>query len=147
MDGSPQSTLCSVLGKQGSSRGSTNCSSQVSSPPSAPAGTNRSDVAWDLLYVAADEVAKMRIFEERAGGYYQNRAILGATQKPSPISVPLKNHNPNTGFHSNRLYHQLQANQVSPKSFSHFHPICLAYAATVPATTTTWFRHEDCFSR
>ncbi|KAM7531921.1 hypothetical protein LguiB_035331 [Lonicera macranthoides] len=111
MDGSPQSTLCSVFGKQGSSRGSTNCSSQVSSPPSAPLGTNRSDVAWDLLYAAADEVAKMRVSEERAGGYYQNRAILGATQKPSPISVPLKNPNPNSGFHSNRLHHQLQANQ------------------------------------
>lgn len=73
MDGSPQSTLTSLLG--GSSRGSTNCSSQVSSPPS-----NRPDVSWDLLYAAAGEVAKMRRYEEM-GGY----------------SAPVKNPNPN-GF-------------------------------------------------
>ncbi|XP_021289286.1 uncharacterized protein LOC110420335 [Herrania umbratica] len=75
---SPQSTLCAIGSgcgcKQGSSRGSPNCQSRVSSPP----GT------WDLLYAAAGEVARMRMNEESYGGF-NNRGLLGPpARKPSP---------------------------------------------------------------
>lgn len=105
VSGSPQSTLCNVLG---SSRGSPNCPSQVSSPPP---GMTRNDAAWDLLYAAAGEVARMRMAEEGAG-FYNNRGLLGPARKPSPIAVPQKtpnpNPNPNFGYQS---YHQFQAAQ------------------------------------
>ncbi|KAK3037480.1 hypothetical protein RJ639_031974 [Escallonia herrerae] len=117
---SPQSTLCNDMGggcgcKIGSSRGSPNCLSQVSSPPPSTAALNRNDSAWGLLYAAAGEVARMRMIEEGARSYYQNRGRVAAPPacKPSPISVPLKNPNPNSNlaFHSNQplSYHQLQA--------------------------------------
>ncbi|XVF08191.1 hypothetical protein REPUB_Repub06bG0204900 [Reevesia pubescens] len=78
LSSSPQSTLCALKSscgcKQGSSRGSPNCQSRVSSPP----GT------WDLLYAAAGEVARMRMNEESYGGI-NNRGLLGTpARKPSP---------------------------------------------------------------
>lgn len=115
MSGSPQSTLCTVgrwCGcRQGSSRGSPGCQSQVSSPPET----------WDLLYAAAGEVARMRMNEESYGYHQHNGGLLGPPRKPSPISVPLKNHHPNHfdaagGIYSRQhqlLSHQrLQATQV-----------------------------------
>ncbi|XAR50886.1 hypothetical protein NMG60_11005341 [Bertholletia excelsa] len=115
MAGSPQSTLCGFTGgcgcKQGSSRGSPNCSSLVSSPPAA--AVKRKDAAWDLLNAAAGEVARMRMIEERAV-YMPNKGVfLRPPRKPSPVSVPPQNPNTNLGFHSNHSlsYQQLQAAQ------------------------------------
>ncbi|KAK3226265.1 hypothetical protein Dsin_006127 [Dipteronia sinensis] len=95
LSGSPQSTLCSIGSgcgcKQGSSRGSPNCQSLVSSPP----GT------WDLLYAAAGEVARMRMCEDSYGGHRYSRGGLlgggppGPPRKQSPVSVPVKNHHQN----------------------------------------------------
>ncbi|MBA0842429.1 hypothetical protein Goarm_002253 [Gossypium armourianum] len=74
MSSSPQSTLCvSRSGcscMQGSSRGSPTCQSRVPSPP----GT------WDLLYAAAEEVARMRMSEESYGGL-NNRGLLGSSAR------------------------------------------------------------------
>ncbi|KAL3536456.1 hypothetical protein ACH5RR_004917 [Cinchona calisaya] len=100
--GSPQSTLCSALCggcgcTHGSSRGSPNCPSRVASPP----GINRNDGAWDLLYAAAGEVARMRMMEGAASFHpNKNVGLVGPPGKPSPISVPQRTPCPqNLGFH------------------------------------------------
>ncbi|XP_047342016.1 uncharacterized protein LOC124945597 [Impatiens glandulifera] len=109
MAGSPQSTLCDVLGGCGCI--SPNCPSRVTSPPlpipmpaTAAAGAvpvmmnNRSDGARDLLFAAAGEVARMRMLED-VSGYYQN----------PPSSQKL-----NPGFYHNDssvTYKQLQVAQ------------------------------------
>ncbi|XP_052177053.1 uncharacterized protein LOC127791235 [Diospyros lotus] len=104
MAGSPQSTLCGVLGgcgcKQGSSRGSPNCVS----PPPAPFPADRQDGAWDLLHAAAGEVARMKLMEDSVA-FAQNRGLLGPPGKQNP--------NSNIGFHSNQAlsYRQLQVAQ------------------------------------
>ncbi|OMO66447.1 hypothetical protein CCACVL1_21133 [Corchorus capsularis] len=103
LSGSPQSTLCGLGNgcgcKQGSSRGSPNCQSRVSSPP----GT------WDLLYAAAGEVARMRMNEESYGGF-NNRGLLGPpARKPSP-NLDVSSYYPPS--HQSFSHHQkLQATQ------------------------------------
>ncbi|XP_022743550.1 uncharacterized protein LOC111294497 [Durio zibethinus] len=77
--GSPESTLCAFRRgcgcKHGSSHGSPNCQSRVSSPP----GT------WVLLYAGAGEVSGVRMNEESCSGF-NNRGLLGQPAgKPSPI--------------------------------------------------------------
>lgn len=108
MSGSPQSTLCTVgrgCGcRQGSSRGSPGCQSQVSSPSET----------WDLLYAAAGEVARMRMNEESYGYHQHNGGLLCPPRKPSAISVPLKNHHPNHFDSAGGIYsrqHQLLSHQ------------------------------------
>lgn len=107
--GSPQSTLCAVGSgccgcRQGSSRGSPNGTSHVSSPP----GT------WDLLYAAAGEVARMRMNEDGLG-YNYNRGLLNTPNKPSPL---LKNQNQklDSGFYSTQtpslIQQQVQVTQM-----------------------------------
>ncbi|KAI3772628.1 hypothetical protein L6452_03818 [Arctium lappa] len=82
MAGSPQSTLCGC--KQGSSRGSPNCSS----PPATAAPVKRHDPSLELLHAAAGEVARMRMLEEAAARYYNaNKNFLApqpARRTPSP---------------------------------------------------------------
>ncbi|KAL2485167.1 hypothetical protein Adt_29923 [Abeliophyllum distichum] len=119
LSGSPQSTLCGVMGargsKFGSSRGSPNSVSLVSSPP----GVNRNAAAdYDMLYEAAGEVAMMRLIEEATGFYSGNRGVggvFGAPKKHNPISVPLENPKHGSGFYPNQatqhFYRQLQATQ------------------------------------
>ncbi|XP_059667879.1 uncharacterized protein LOC132313214 isoform X2 [Cornus florida] len=126
MSGSPQSTLCGVIGGCGckkcstrSSRGSPNCASQLSSPPPSSAAMSMNEAAYDLLYAAAGKVARLRMIEERIG-CYENRGILAPPRRTCPVSAPLKkanpNPNPNTGFHSNSnpslSYQQLQFEQL-----------------------------------
>lgn len=108
VSGSPQSTLCTVGSgcgcRQGSSRGSPHCQSQVSSPPET----------WGLLYAAAGEVARIRMNEESYGYHQHNRGLLAPPRKPSPISVPLKNHHPNLFEAAGSIYsrqHQLLSHQ------------------------------------
>ncbi|KAA8518967.1 hypothetical protein F0562_016259 [Nyssa sinensis] len=100
MSGSPQSTLCPVLGgcgcKPGSSHGSPSCPSRISSPSPPPppaAAMARNEAAWDLLYAAAGEVAKMRMIEE-GSGYYHNRELMGLPRKPGPVFTPPTKLNP-----------------------------------------------------
>ncbi|XP_010256748.1 PREDICTED: uncharacterized protein LOC104597057 isoform X2 [Nelumbo nucifera] len=114
MAGSPQSTLCAVgswSGRSGgSSRGSPNGPSQVSSPPSTP--LNGKEDAWDLLSAAAGQVVRMKMNDEMPQNH-QARGLLGLPRKPSPVSVPVKNPNVSAGFYSDpALNHQhLQSNQ------------------------------------
>lgn len=117
LSGSPQSTLCGVLGaacgcKLGSSRGSPNCLSQASSPPPM----NRPDVSLDLLYAAAGEVARIRMMEESAGLYHNKGGIWSAPpRKTSPVPVGPKNPKHNLGLFSTNQsqlnYQQLQVAQ------------------------------------
>lgn len=83
--------------KQGSSRGSPNGHYQASHP----------QLTLDLLYAAAGEVSKMRMNEETYG-FINSCGPLAPPRKPSPVSVPLKNREPDA-----EVYQQLQASQVS----------------------------------
>lgn len=114
MSGSPQSTLCEVgtgCGcRQGSSHGSPNGPSQVSSPPAT----------WDLLYAAAGEVARMRMNEE-AYGLTHGRGLLGPLRKPSPGTVPVKgNTNADIGYfpHQSLSHQQLQMQVAQVRSLN-----------------------------
>lgn len=117
LSGSPQSTLCGVLGawcgcKQGSSRGSPNCPSQASSPPPM----NRPDVSLDLLYAAAGEVARIRMIDDTAGLYHNKAGIWSLPpRKTSPVPVGPNNPKHNLGpFSTNQpqlSYQQLQVAQ------------------------------------
>ncbi|KAL3623106.1 hypothetical protein CASFOL_031922 [Castilleja foliolosa] len=96
LSGSPQSTLC---GYKLGFRGSPNSDSRVCSPPEA-----KDALSWDLLYAAAEEVARMRLVDETAA-FYSTKPI-GSGHKPSPA----------LGFYSNQAqaqthlsYQQLQA--------------------------------------
>nr|GEY94863.1 hypothetical protein [Tanacetum cinerariifolium] len=94
MSGSPQSTLCGC--KQGSSRGSpNNCLS-----PAAPTKSyNNGAAALDVLYAAADEVAKLKMSEQGGFnyGYYGNgNGNERALQQP-----PRKISSPNNQFQQN----------------------------------------------
>ncbi|KAJ8533008.1 hypothetical protein K7X08_015897 [Anisodus acutangulus] len=111
LSGSPQSTLCGC--KYGSSRGSPNGPSQASSPPLM----TRPEVSMDLLYAAAGEVARIRMLEEIAGLYNNNKGSGGIWAAPprkttSPVPVGPKKPNPNLGsFNTNQAqisYQQLQ---------------------------------------
>ncbi|KAL0309932.1 UNVERIFIED_CONTAM: hypothetical protein Sradi_5935500 [Sesamum radiatum] len=109
LSGSPQSTLCGC--KPGSSRGSPNSVSRVSSPPDG-----KDAVGWDLLYAAAGEVARMRMIEETTP--FHSNKLFAPPPKPSPVAVPVKKPNPAAGFYPNQAqtqahlaYLQLQATQ------------------------------------
>lgn len=113
VSGSPQSTLCALESgcgcRQGSSHGSPNGSSRVSSPPPT----------WDLLHAAAGEVERMRMNTEE--GYnsssfsnQSSRGIFAPPRKQSPISIPSKNPNPDVSLYplQSLSYQKLQATQV-----------------------------------
>ncbi|KAK4419004.1 hypothetical protein Salat_2313200 [Sesamum alatum] len=109
LSGSPQSTLCGC--KPGSSRGSPNSVSRVSSPPD-----RKDEVGWDLLYAAAGEVARMRMIEGTTP--FHSTKLFAPPPKPSPVTVPVKKPSPATGFYPNQAqtqahlaYLQLQATQ------------------------------------
>ncbi|GAV65464.1 hypothetical protein CFOL_v3_08979 [Cephalotus follicularis] len=108
LSGSPQSTLSAIASgcgcRQGSSKGSSNCQSRVSSPPET----------WDLLYAAAGEVARMKMNEDMYG-FNHNKGLLGLpknnTRKPS-VSVPLKNPSSDTGFYPHDKLQAIQYQQL-----------------------------------
>ncbi|GMI71380.1 hypothetical protein like AT3G54000 [Hibiscus trionum] len=96
LSSSPQSTLCALPSgcgcKEGSSRGSPNCQSRVSSPPAT----------WDLLYAAAGEVERLRMNEETYGGF-SNRGLLGPpARNPSP-NLDASGLYPQQSFSHNKL--------------------------------------------
>ncbi|KAK6126114.1 hypothetical protein DH2020_040228 [Rehmannia glutinosa] len=99
LSGSPQSTLC---GFRPGSRGSPNSVSRVSSPPEA-----KDALSWDLLYAAAEEVARLRMVAETAAFY---------STKPITVTVPQQKPRPPSVFYPNQSqtqahvsYQQLQA--------------------------------------
>eukprot|EP00257_Ricinus_communis_P012521 XP_002535202.2 uncharacterized protein LOC8269627 [Ricinus communis] len=115
LSGSPQSTLCGVVGNgyrssQGSSRGgSPNGCSKVSSQPAT----------WDLLHAAAGEVAKISMNQQEEGCYYGfNRGILGPPRKPSQVSVPLKSSNhQDFNLYNGNLQHSLSYQKLQASQF------------------------------
>lgn len=90
--GSPQSTLCSC--KPVSSPGSAESVSQVSSPPRSGGA-----VSWDLLYEAAEKVARLRVNEAAATCYPPKMTY--PSLKPSPLTVPPLNRCQASGFYRN----------------------------------------------
>ncbi|XP_077216613.1 uncharacterized protein LOC143851155 isoform X2 [Tasmannia lanceolata] len=78
--GSPQSTLCTSLG---SSRGSSNGPSLVSSPPTTP--LEEKNDAWELLYAAAGQVVKMEMKDQ--GPRFHGRGLLGYPGKPTSPAI------------------------------------------------------------
>nr|GMC75821.1 uncharacterized protein LOC109191910 isoform X2 [Ipomoea batatas] len=105
LSGSPQSTLCGVLG--GGCGCSPNYPSRVSSPPTPEMARNADDGAWDLLYAAAGEVARMKMMEEAAAALYQSKnGVWAPPRRPSPVTVPSAPQNPQLS-----TYQQLQLAQ------------------------------------
>ncbi|KAI3988767.1 hypothetical protein MKX01_016338 [Papaver californicum] len=120
LSGSPQSTLsevgsCWSGGSGGSSRGSpTNGPSQVSSPPTTP--INEKDDAWELLYAAAGQVARMKVNDEGTKQQNHTSILLGLPRKPSPVSIPLPVKTPGAVFpipNQGLTQQQLQVNQFN----------------------------------
>ncbi|KAH6806901.1 hypothetical protein C2S51_028009 [Perilla frutescens var. frutescens] len=86
---SPQSTLC---GCKHGPVGSPNSVSGVCSPPEAEDYLRR-----DLLYAAAEEVARMRMIEETAAFY--SSKLFPAQAKSRPFAAPQLGPNPASGFY------------------------------------------------
>ncbi|MCD7472904.1 hypothetical protein HAX54_014321 [Datura stramonium] len=109
LSGSPQSTLCGC--KQGSSRGSPNCPSLASSPPSV----SQIDGAFDQFYAAAGEVARIRMMEDAAGLYQSKTGLWVTAEKTCAVPVAPKYSNQNLeSLNSNQpslTYQQLQVAQ------------------------------------
>ncbi|KAK7300545.1 hypothetical protein RJT34_11391 [Clitoria ternatea] len=85
MAGSPQSTLSGIgswsIRSGGSGDGSPNGSSRVPSPTTTP--FNASNDAWDLLYAAAGEVARLKMNGEGSSKFgFQNGRVLGGLPPP-----------------------------------------------------------------
>ncbi|KAL6503225.1 hypothetical protein OROHE_023854 [Orobanche hederae] len=106
LSGSPQSTLCGFKTDSGSSP---NSSSRVCSPQEA-----KDALSWDLLYAAAEEVARIRMAEETAAFY--SAKPYPPTEKPISLTLPQQKPNHASGFYSNQAqiqthlsYHHLQA--------------------------------------
>lgn len=76
--GSPQSTLSGIgswSGRSGgSSDGSPNGSTRVPSPTTTPFSAGND--AWDVLYAAAGQVARLKMNGEASGFGFQNRGLL-----------------------------------------------------------------------
>ncbi|GFZ14946.1 hypothetical protein Acr_24g0011360 [Actinidia rufa] len=93
---SPQSTLSAVGSWSGN--GSPNGPSQVPSPPATPLGGND---AWDLIYAAAGQVARLKMNcgegPPKGRGLLAPPRILTPLQHPAP---PVKK--PNTGPYANQ---------------------------------------------
>ena len=93
---SPQSTLSAVGSWSGN--GSPNGPSQVPSPPATPLGGND---AWDLIYAAAGQVARLKMNggegPPNGRGLLVRPRILTPLQHPAP---PVKK--PNTGLYANQ---------------------------------------------
>ncbi|KAL3523914.1 hypothetical protein ACH5RR_016748 [Cinchona calisaya] len=89
LSGSPKSTLTQIGSWSGrstmSSNGSPNGPSQVSSPPTTPLGVNND--AWDLIFRAAGEVARLRMNSYSGDGPTRNPGLLGPTRR-LPIPPP-----------------------------------------------------------
>ncbi|CAI9783292.1 unnamed protein product [Fraxinus pennsylvanica] len=119
VSGSPQSTLCSVMGRCGCNPGSglrsPNCLSKVPSPPDA---YRENPTSLDLLSAAAEEVARMKTMEEINGFHSTNyRVGVDGLLVPHRIhgaaTVPSKNPNRCSDFYPNYTHLSSQHIQVT----------------------------------
>ncbi|KAJ1389165.1 hypothetical protein SESBI_38516 [Sesbania bispinosa] len=81
--GSPQSTLSGIGSWSGRSDGSPNGSTRVPSPTTTP--FSAANDAWDVLYAAAGQVARLKMNNEASKLDFQNRGLLGGL--PPPIAA------------------------------------------------------------
>ncbi|KAI9080694.1 hypothetical protein K1719_037360 [Acacia pycnantha] len=106
---SPQSTLSGIRSWSGSSAVSGDRSpsigSQVPSPTTTPF-PSKNDLAWDVIYAAAGQVARLRMNSEMSKYDFQNGAFLGA---PRP-DIPKTQAPPS--IYSNQSFLQFQAQQA-----------------------------------
>ncbi|GLT93021.1 hypothetical protein SLE2022_108280 [Rubroshorea leprosula] len=108
MASSPQSTLSGIGSWSVSGNRSPNSSSQVPSPPMTPFGAQND--AWDLIYAAAGQVARLKMNGEAPK--CNNGALYGRALSRPQNQFPAKNQ-PAPGLYSNQnLAHNLfQSNQ------------------------------------
>ncbi|KAK6933083.1 hypothetical protein RJ641_035977 [Dillenia turbinata] len=110
---SPQSTLSGL----GSWAGSPTGLSQMSSPPTTPPVKDKNDDAWDLIFAAAGQVARMKVHSETLK-YYSDvsnshphdyeRSLLGVPKNPISVTSSSQQHqgkNPNTGIYLTQYQH------------------------------------------
>ncbi|KAK4277887.1 hypothetical protein QN277_015812 [Acacia crassicarpa] len=106
---SPQSTLSGIRSGYGSSAVSGDRSpsigSQVPSPPTTPF-PSKNDLAWDVIYAAAGQVARLRMNSEMSKYDFHNGAFLGAPRSAIP-----KTQAP-PSIYSNQSFLQFQAQQA-----------------------------------
>ncbi|XP_009758884.1 uncharacterized protein [Nicotiana sylvestris] len=117
--GSPQSTLAQIgswsVRSSGSSDGSPNGLSQVSSPPTSPLGAQND--AWNLIYQAAGQVARMKMH-----GWFRptrNQGLPGpprSVHHPVHTSAPMKS--PNSSFSNNTHLEQARREQMARQQSS-----------------------------
>ncbi|XP_028779732.1 uncharacterized protein LOC114752227 isoform X2 [Neltuma alba] len=104
---SPQSTLSGIGSWSGSSAVSGDRSpsigSQVPSPPTTPFPA-KNDLAWDVIYAAAGQVARLKMNSEVSKYDFQNGAFLGAPRPAIPKTQA-------PSIYSNQSF--LQAQQAS----------------------------------
>ncbi|XP_027332907.1 uncharacterized protein LOC113847816 [Abrus precatorius] len=106
---SPQSTLSGWSCRSvGSGDGSPNGSSRVPSPTTTP--FNATNEAWDVLYAAAGQVARMKMNGEASSKFeFNNRGLLGGLPPPIAVENALFS---NQGLSQVRYQHVRQQEQV-----------------------------------
>lgn len=103
---SPQSTLSGIGSWSGSSAVSGDRSPTIGfpSPPTTPFPA-KNDLAWDVIYAAAGQVARLKMNSEMSKYDFQNSAFLGA-----PRATISKNHA--SSLYSNENFIQVQSQQA-----------------------------------
>ncbi|MCD7453827.1 hypothetical protein HAX54_022287 [Datura stramonium] len=135
--GSPQSTLTQIgsgsCRSSGSSNGSPNGPSQVSSPPTTPFGVQND--AWNLIYEAAGQVARLRM-HGWLGLTRNNQGIPPRSVHPVHPSASMKS--PNSCF-TNTHFEQARRAQMGRQQSS-----CILNRQV----TNGWFsKQPDCGNR
>jgi hypothetical protein len=136
MAGSPQSTLAGIgswSGRSGgSSDGSPNGSTRVPSPTTIPLSTGND--AWEVLYAAAGEVARLKMNNEASLFEFQNkRGVLGG------VPPPLTAENRAAMFFGNPNPSHVQYNQVKQQCDSIWGRQAQAQAQ---AKEASWLAHQ-----
>ncbi|CAL0315739.1 unnamed protein product [Lupinus luteus] len=107
ISGSPQSTLSGMGDWSGQSPGSSDVSPNGSSRVPSPNTTSFSNDAWDSIYAAAEQVAKLKINSEMSKIEFQSRAVR------SGFAPHVAAHNPSTLlFTSHNLNHAHEIHQI-----------------------------------
>ncbi|KAL2511711.1 Uncharacterized protein Adt_17311 [Abeliophyllum distichum] len=85
--------MCSVMGwcecNQRSNSSTAHCISYFSSPPSA---NLKDGAAWNFLYAATEEAARMRMIQV-GNKFYRADEVPVPPKKPGPVTAPFKTTN------------------------------------------------------
>ncbi|URE13329.1 hypothetical protein MUK42_04559 [Musa troglodytarum] len=121
---SPQSTLCAW--SVASNKGSPNCPSLVSSPPSTSPMKKQNKDPADLLYEAAGQVIRLRSNDPGRRESLYDRGILGAPKKPT-LASSVASENASFGYHAtgavnpvltHQQFHHLRHHQTMKQPLS-----------------------------